>query len=216
MLSSTYQMSSDANSRAAEIDPENRLSWRWNVRRLEAEAIRDALLAVGGTLDRRMGGSLLTVKDRAYFFDHTSRDGTAYDSPRRSIYLPIVRNHLYDLFQLFDFADPSVTSGDRATTTVAPQALFLMNSDLILQAARDLASGLLGGPERDDADRLLRLYESAYGRPPTPDELRRAVAFLGRFDRTLGTEADTESRRLGAWQALCQVILASNEFLTIR
>jgi len=214
-------MASDDNSRAAQIDPENRLCWRMNVRRLEAEEIRDSLLAIGGSLDRRLGGSLLTVKNRAYFFDHTSKDATTYDSLRRSIYLPVVRNHLYDVFQLFDYADPSVTSGDRATTTVAPQALFMINGDLVLQAARNLAAGLLEESALDDAGRIVRLYENAYGRPPAAAESRRAAAYLDRFARALQAEneagdADADTRRLEAWQALCQVILASNEFVFIR
>ncbi len=215
MLSSTYQMSSAENSRAAQVDPENRLFWRMNLQRLDADAIRDALLAVSGTLDTKMGGSMLHVKNRAYFFDHTSRDSTDYGSRRRSVYLPIVRNHLYDMFQLFDYADPSVTNGDRASTTVAPQALFMLNSDLVVQSARDLAAGLLNGSEGDDAARVVRLYETAYGRPPSDAELKRASNYLGRFDRALGP-AEAEKARLGTWQALCQVILASNEFLYIR
>ena len=228
MLSNTYQMSSlDGDPRGAQVDPENRLFRRMNVRRLEAEAIRDALLAVAGTLDRTMGGSLLAVKNRAYFFDHTSRDTTAYDSRRRSVYLPVVRNHLYDMFELFDSPDASVTNGDRATTTVAPQALFMMNSDLVLQAARDAATGLIAVPDLDDAGRISRLYETAFGRPPSPVELKRAVAYLDRFGDAAGARAGTvpggadadsrgEACRLDAWQALCQVILASSEFITIR
>jgi hypothetical protein len=219
MLSSTYQMASDDNSRAAQVDPENRLCWRRNIQRLEAEAIRDALLAVAGTLDRRMGGSLLTIKNRDYFFNHTSRDGTTYDSPRRSVYLPVVRNHLYEVFQLHDSADPSVTTGDRATTTVAPQALFMLNGELVVQAARDLATSLLGRRDLDDAGRIARLYEEAYGRPAEPGELRRATGYLERFTQRLQGEQSAineNSLRLGAWQALCQVILASNEFVFIR
>jgi hypothetical protein len=219
MQSSTYQMASDDNSRAAQIDPENRLCWRMNVLRLEAEAIRDALLAVAGTIDRRMEGSLLTIKNRDYFFNHTSRDGTTYDSLRRSIYLPVVRNHLYEVFQLHDYADPSVTTGDRATTTVAPQALFMLNGELVIQAAHDLAARLLASGDLDDSGRIVRLYEDAYGRPPDPAESRRATVYLGRFAQRLLAEdhaADAGSVRLGAWQALCQVILASNEFVFIR
>ncbi len=217
LLSNTYQMSNDFNPDAARVDPENRLLWRMNVRRLEAEPIRDALLAVSGRLDRRMGGSLLTVENRAYFFDHTSRDATNYDNPRRSVYLPIVRNHLYDMFQLFDATDASVTDGDRATTTVAPQALFLLNSDLALQSSLDLAAHLLERPDLDDAGRIRRLYALAYGRPPSPAESRRALAFLERFERTLRDEDGAPNdARLGAWQALCQAVLASNEFVTIR
>ncbi|AMV40032.1 PSD1 and planctomycete cytochrome C domain-containing protein [Planctomyces sp. SH-PL62] len=222
MLSATYQMSSDADPQALQKDPEDRLYWRWDVRRLEAEEIRDALLAVSGALDETMGGSLLQVENRAYFFDHTSRDKTGYDTRRRSLYLPIVRNHLYDMFQLFDSTDANVMNGDRATTTVAPQALFMMNSDLVIQSARELAADLLARPESDDADRLRRLYQRTYGRTPTTDESRRDLAFLDRFERlphdgpggSGGSKG--EPSRPEAWQALCQVILASNEFVYIR
>ncbi len=83
---------------AARIDPENRLGWRMNVRRLEAEPIRDAVLAVSGTLDATMGGSMLHVKNREFLFNHTSQDNTKYESRRRSLYLPVIRNHQYDMF----------------------------------------------------------------------------------------------------------------------
>lgn len=215
MLSSTYQMSSADSPTAERIDPENRMFWRVDVRRLEAEPIRDALLAVGGKLDRTIGGSLLRVKNRDYFFDHTSRDNTDYSSPRRSIYLPVVRNHLYDMFELFDYPDASVTNGDRATTTVAPQALLMMNSELVLQSSANLAAVLLSRPELDDAGRIALLHEIAYGRPPSPDESRRASAYLGRLGQTLGENHD-QAQRVAAWQALCQVILASNEFIYVR
>jgi hypothetical protein len=212
MLSNTYQMASDENSRARQLDPENQLCWRMNVQRLEAESIRDALLAVSGTLDRHMGGSLLLIKNRGYFFDHTSRDGTRYDSRRRSVYLPVVRNHLYDVFELFDFADASTPNGDRATTTVAPQALFMLHGEPVLDAAAALAASLLSRPDLDDAGRIARLYETAYGRPPDARESRRAALYLERFARTLPSGSSTEA----VWQALCQVILASNEFIFIR
>jgi hypothetical protein len=216
LLSATYQMSAAYDPRAAEIDPEVRLLWRFAPRRLEAEAIRDALLAVAGTLDPTLGGSLLTVKNRDYFFDHTSKDVTRYDSPRRSVYLPVVRNHLFDAFDLFDYSDAGVVNGDRATTTVAPQALFLMNGELVAQAARDLASGLLDDATPDDAGRAGRLYRRAYGRPAKPEELARAGAFLDRFDRGLADRVpDAGERRRLAWQALCQAVLASNEFIHI-
>ncbi|MDR3638345.1 MAG: PSD1 and planctomycete cytochrome C domain-containing protein [Isosphaeraceae bacterium] len=216
MLSSTYRMSSDDNPAAARVDPENRLLGRMNRRRLEAEAIRDALLAVGGPLDPTMGGSLLQVKNRAYFFDHTSRDTTGYDTGRRSVYLPVVRNHLYDMFDLFDSTDASVTNGDRATTTVAPQALFMLNGDLVLRSARALAAGLLDRPGLDDAGRVALLYERAYGRPPSDEESKRAATYLERLGRVLAGEGKGPITRLDVWQALCQVVLASNEFLTIR
>ncbi|WP_152054044.1 PSD1 and planctomycete cytochrome C domain-containing protein [Tautonia marina] len=219
MGSSTYQMSSAFNPKAAAIDPENRLLWRMPVRRLEAEAIRDALLAVGGRLDRQVGGSLLTVENRGYFFNHTSKDLTNYDTNRRSLYLPIVRNHLYDVFQLFDASDASVPVGDRQSTTVAPQALFLMNSDLVLQVASDLAADLLDHQDWDDAARIASLYERAYARPPSDEESARALAAIERLAEAWqsdGNARDEEALRRESWTALCQVILAANEFVYIR
>jgi hypothetical protein len=219
MGSSTYQMSSDPDPMAAAVDPENALLWRMPIRRLEAEAIRDTLLAVGGRLDRQVGGSLLTVENRGYFFNHTSKDLTNYDTNRRSLYLPIVRNNLYDVFQLFDSSDASVPVGDRESTTVAPQALFLMNSDLVLRVASDLAADLLARGDRDDAGRIALLYERAYARPPSAEETARALAAI---DRLAGAwqsgegAMDEEALRRESWTALCQVILAANEFVYIR
>jgi len=214
MISNTYQLSAKYDPKAAEVDPENQLHWRFSPRRLEAEAIRDALLAVSGTLDPTMAGSLLQVENRAYFFDHTSKDGTKYDTRRRSVYLPIVRNHLFDVFDLFDYSEAGVSNGDRATTTVAPQALFMMNSELVAQAAHDLASDLLACSTVDDAERIRRLYVRAYGRPPKPAEITRAIAFLSRYSRGLSAmEPVSRERLILAWQALCQTILASNEFV---
>jgi cytochrome c553/mono/diheme cytochrome c family protein len=217
LLSSTYQMSSVHDSRAAERDPDNRLHWRASVRRLEAESIRDALLVVSSQLDPAMGGSLLHVKNRDYLFDHTSIDKTRYDSRRRSVYLPVIRNHLYDLFQLFDFPDSTVPNGDRATTTVAPQALFLLNSELIGQASESLASRLLKEKKGDDASRIQQLYALAYGRPATARESTRAREILQETEGLQrAREPDGAKRRLQAWACLCQIVLAANEFIYVK
>jgi hypothetical protein len=216
LLSSTYQMSSAHDADGARIDPDNRLLWRMNVRRLEAEAIRDNLLAVGGTLDRTMGGSLLHVANRGYLFDHTSKDATQYDRPRRSLYLPVIRNNLYAVYQLFDATDATVSNGDRATTTVATQALFAMNSELAMQASEHLAARLLARADLDDSGRARLLYEIAYSRPPTTRELARARAAVAGFEEDLRpTQPDAGKRRLQAWACFCQVILAANEFVYV-
>jgi hypothetical protein len=217
MLSSTYQMSSTPDPKTAEADPENRMHGRANVRRLEAEAIRDALLAVSGTLDRSMGGSLLHVKNREYLFDHTSRDLTSYDSPRRSIYLPVVRNNVYDVFQLFDFPDPAVPNGDRATTTVAPQALFLLNSSWTMKTCDEMAESLLKDANLDDAGRVRRLYLKAYGREASEVETAKALALVRDVERAVqAKESNRDRRRSIAWSSLCQVVVAANEFVYVR
>lgn len=216
VLSSCYQMSSRAETTALERDPDNRLHSHANLQRLEAEAIRDSLLVMGGLLDLAQGGSLLQVKNREYFFDHTSRDMTRYDSRRRSVYLPVVRNHLYDLFQLFDFPDSSVPNGNRDTTTVAPQALFLLNSDLVLQASEGFASRLLA-LEIENRDRIQLLYRRALGRDATGRDLERAGEILGQMDQILMPKnSDANKRRLQCWTFLCQIVLASNEFIYLR
>jgi cytochrome c553 len=205
MTSEVYQRSGGADLRALELDPENRLHWRRDVRRLEAEAIRDSMLAVSGTLDRTFGGSLLTVKNREFLFDHTSKDRSTYDVRRRSIYLPVIRNHLYDLFQLFDSTDATVLSGDRATSTVSPQALFLMNSDWVASLSAAMAARLIKAEPSREA-RLSRLFREAYGRTPSEEESRRMLRFV----------EDGRTPEAEAWQSLCQAILSSSEFIYVR
>jgi hypothetical protein len=217
MLSATYQMSSSHDAKAATADPDNRLLWRANVRRLEAEAIRDSLLATGGLLDRTPGGPALThVKNRDYLFDHTSKDKTTYASDRRSVYLPVIRNNLYDVFQLFDAPDAAVPNGDRATTTVPTQALFFMNSDLATRAADALAGRLLAKVDLDDVGRVRLLFALAYGRPPTDQEVKHVTAGVAAFEKEFATEPDAAKRRRKAWAAVCQAVLAGNEFIYIQ
>lgn len=216
MLSSTYAMSCARDARAAIVDPDNRLLWRANPRRLEAEEIRDALLAVGGLLDRTVGGPTLThVKNREFVFDHTSKDKTTYASDRRSIYLPVIRNNLYDVFQLFDATDAAVPNGDRATTTVPTQALFFLNSRLAARAADALAGRLLAAPHRTDDDRVRFLFALTYGRLPTEIEAERVRNSVAAFESEFAAESNALERTQRAWAAVCQTVLASNEFIFI-
>jgi hypothetical protein len=196
-------------------DPDNLLLWHFPIRRLEAESLRDAWLAVSGQLDTAMGGSLLHVANREFLFDHTSKDNTRYDSRRRAAYLPVIRNHMYDLFQLFDATDATVPSGDRASSTVSTQALFMLNSPLVLECARALASEALQIP--DDTQRVQRLYSRCFSRPATGRETERAAAFVSDFIGGLpdGT-ADQDAARREAWLALCHTLMCSNEFLYVR
>jgi hypothetical protein len=214
MLSAAYQMSTAYDERAAALDPENRLWWRMNRRRLEAEAIRDSILAVAGTLDPAMGGSLLPTANRKYVTSTASVNPRIYESPRRSIYLPVVRSALYDVFQAFDFADPSTLAGRRDTTTVAPQALFMLNSAFVLQQTKALATTLLADDRLDDSERIGRLYEAALARLPTAEETSRGLAFIERYRQALAAQPlRPEESRLRAWQTFCRAILASNEFV---
>lgn len=218
MLSSTYQMSTAWNERAALADPENRLLWRMNRRRLEVEALRDSLLAISGRLDNKSGGTVLPIANHAYV------TGTAsfyppgmYDAPIRSVYLPVVRSALYDVFQAFDFADPSVLNGRRDTTTVAPQALFMMNSNLVADQTRVLAGTLLSRTDLDDHARVDLLYQTAYSRPPSAAETARGLQFIEAYSVQAAGEQklSPDESRLHGWQALCRAVLAANEFIYV-
>jgi hypothetical protein len=213
LSSATYQQGSGFGVQGS-VDPENRLFGRANVRRLEAEAVRDALLAVSGQLDAQMGGSLLTVKNRGYFFDHTSKDMTDYSSRRRSLYLPVVRNNVYVVFQLLDFPDPAIPSGDRSTTTIAPQALLMLNSDLMIDAAANLADRVLANADKNEV-RFRNLYEIAYGRPAMTAEIVAGTEFVAAAEKSI-TATEPSQRQREVWSALCQTILAANEFVYVK
>ncbi len=214
MLSSAYQMSCANDSKAMEIDPDNRLCWRMNRQRLDAEPFRDAILAVSGKLDLAMGGSLLTTGDNDYVTNDQSANQAQYGSPRRSIYLPVIRNALFDMFQAFDFGDPSMTHAFRTSTTVAPQALYVMNSPFVIEQSRSFAQRAMTHEAKSDAERIEWAYEQALGREPTSFETVRANNFLIQYESMLtSTVKDPAMRRTKAWQSLCQVLFASNEFI---
>jgi hypothetical protein len=212
MLSGTYQMSTAFDETAAGLDPENRLLWRRNRQRLEAEAIRDSLLAMSGHLDRTMRGSLFTGANRAYVPGYPNTTYDTYDSKRRSVYLPVIRSDVYNVLQAFDFPDPSTPTGERAATTVAPQALFMMNSKLVEQEAARMAEELLRRPDLDDAGRVETLFLRVLGRSATITERERGFDFIRRVESARQGAMD---RRLRAWQSLCRVLVASNEFLYV-
>ena len=215
LMSNTYQQASTPSTELVSHDPENRLFGRAEVRRLESEAVRDALLTISGQLDFTMGGSLLKIKNRAYFFDHTSKDLTTYDSLRRSIYLPVVRNNVFDMFQLLDFPDPAVSNSNRSTTVVASQALLMLNSDFVMLAAKDFADRLLT-ESSDENQRLSQLYVIAFGREPTADERQADRVFLAKMAQSQSTKPDSDKRRRQVWATLCHVVLASNEFMYVK
>jgi len=220
MTSSTYRMSSDFDAASSQADPTNSRLWRFPVKRLEAEAIRDSVLAVSGMLDHSMGGSLLPVENRKFLFDHTSKDLTEYDAHVRSVYLPVVRNNLYDFFQLFDYNDASVSNGNRQSTTVAPQALYMMNSPLVDEASCQIVHQLLASNPSIQSQ-VQQLYLQLLGRPATREELTRARQYYTLFLKTADAETtmtteSASSPEFDALKLLVHSILSSNEFIYIR
>jgi hypothetical protein len=182
VTSATYRQSSRPSVEALEADPENNLLAQMPRRRLEAEAVRDALLAVSGTLDRRVGGPSVFpdlppgVETRGGW----TRSANASDRNRRTLYVFVRRNLRYPLLDAFDAPDTNTTCPERNVSVNAPQALMLLNSDLILDQARALAGRLYReSPDRNDKFGLVRrAYRLAFGREPDADESSRGVAFL--------------------------------------
>ena len=217
LLTETYQMSTAWNERAAEVDPENRLHWRHIRQRMEAEVLRDSLLAVTGNLDLTMGGApMKTTPFQNLGLEGTARKPELYQSNRRSIYLPVLRSAVYDLFQAFDYPDPAILNGDRGTTTVAAQALFMLNSDLVDDSAKRLANSILSAADSNDRRRLEQLSHTICGRAPSSDEVQDWEAFLILYENAESISGETrQNRRRMAWEGLCRALLSSNEFVYV-
>jgi hypothetical protein len=207
VLSRTFQMSSDSNAPLAtagrgvggegqKVDPENRLLWRQNRRRLDAESLRDAMLSVSGKLDRTVYGNNIkkgTTVERDY----------AFEDMRRSIYAPVFRNRLLELFEVFDFPDPNMVVGRRNVSTVPTQALYLMNNPFVMAQAKHTAAGLLKKESLNDTQRLELIYRTALGRAPTEREQKAALDYVA----SAGV-----SERAAAWERLCQTVFACLDF----
>jgi len=188
-----------AVTKAAKADPENRLLWRMNRRRLEAECIRDTILSVSGELQPGTGGPTIAPGTTAdYAYKHTSK--------QRSVYLPVLRNALSELFEVFDFPDTSRVTGQRNVTTVAPQSLFLLNHPFVMEQARHFADRLLAKSGLNDRARVEEAYRLALGRQPAEGELRVALRYLGE------PAVSSNGERLQAWAQLCHSIFASLDF----
>jgi cytochrome c553 len=212
VTSSTYRQSTLTTAEMAAHDPANQWYGCAPVRRLEAEAIRDSLLTVSSRIDMEIGGSLLKVKNRDYFFDHTSIDKTDYSSTRRSLYLPVLRNNVHDVFQLLDFPDPSVATGSRAATTIAPQALLMLNSPLVIDSSLSMAKRL-NREANDDVARIALGYRLCFGRPASEQEIAEGKQLLAELRTAFASDPASDEKALAAF---CQTLLASNEFIYLR
>jgi hypothetical protein len=202
VLSRAYGLDSTYDPHNFDADPDNALVWRMSKRRLEAEAVRDALLFVGGrlTAEPPIGSALArTGEGHAMFLRQSGLDAS---DTHRSVYLPVIRDQVLESLALFDFADPSLVTGERATTTSPAQALYFMNSPFVIRQAEALAERVCVD-EKDDARRVERAYRLALARPPTVGEQDRALAFLRDF---VGDSVRDP------WPVFCQALFASAEF----
>jgi hypothetical protein len=229
-LSRAYRQQSEvdeASRQALTADPENRYLWRMSPRRLDAEMLRDAVLAVSGELRLVPGGQALAPEfiENVGGLNPTDVNPISFslskfrDEQRhvRTIYLPVVRSSEQrgpaDVLNFFDFAQPARISGYRPTTTVASQALFLLNGPLLKEAAQKLATSLLVDPRlTTDEERIAALYLRMLNHPATADDVALAREFVAAAgDTANGTDATADKSAL--WQRLIHALLASNEFL---
>jgi hypothetical protein len=209
VLSSAYQMSSRPDARADAADPEDLLLHRMRVRRLEGEAIRDAMLAVSGRLDGRAYGPPVPVY-LTPFQEGRGRpeNGLLDGAGRRSIYLAVHRNFLPAFLLAFDTPTPFSTVGRRTVSNVPAQALILLNDPFVHQQAEVWARQVLARPGTA-RERITRMYAGAFGRPPAEDELSACREFLHRRAELNRGSPD----EVAAWAALAHVLFNTKEFI---
>ncbi len=219
MLSRAYQMSSTHDASNYSIDPGNKHRWRMDQRRLDAEAIRDAMLAVAGVLDPYPvdGSPVARVREDRQGMVQLFTQLSTQPYPYRSIYLPIIRDQIPDFLGVFDFPDASLVNGQRDTTNVPSQSLFLMNNAQAIALA-DAFAKRLGEYDGSPLERLTHAYHLAFSRSPTSEELAAIRGFWMDFPNKLQTVANkttAEGRKraeLLALTSFCQALFASAEF----
>jgi hypothetical protein len=213
LLSTAYRQSSRATpeqaARAVTADPQNKLLHRQNVRRLEAEAIRDAMLAVSGRLDRAVGGAGVLP----HLTEHQVGRGKPASGPldgngRRSLYLAVRRNFLNPMFVAFDYPTPFTAIGRRTVSNVPAQALVMLNNPFVIQQAGLWSRRVLAEPNRSADDRVGRMYQAAFGRDPSAEERATAAAFVADLTREYGTPEK-------AWADLAHALFNAKEFIFV-
>jgi len=212
MLSNTYQQSTKYDAAAAKVDPQNKLLWRYNRHRLEGEAIRDSILEVSGRLNLKMGGPGVfpplppgVVTRGGWKTESDSSEGE-----RRSVYVFVRRNTRYPMFEVFDMPDTHESCARRNTTITAPQALELLNNDLVVEWSRAMAARVMNDSGLTPEAEVDRAWKLAYSRLPSAEERASALKFM---DRQLGL-LDKPSRS-AAMADLCHMLLNSNEFVYV-
>jgi hypothetical protein len=212
VLSRTFALSSRADDSGLVIDPDNRWLWRAHRRRLEPEALRDAMLSAAGELDLTPRESTVSyLGDQATAVgDNKIRRRT--DFPCRSVYLPVIRNDLPELFNVFDFANPHASTGLRPQTMVATQGLFMLNDGSVMTTAEATARRLLANRSLDDDDNTVdALFELATSAPAAADERAEILAFIRQFTLQK-TGSGEQNADLQAWSQACQALFASSHF----
>jgi hypothetical protein len=218
LLSNTYQQSSASQEAAAKVDPDNKLLWRYSRHRMEAEAIRDSMLFVSGTLNPQMGGpgvfpkvpkGVLTELSATAAAGGWATEKDPAQVNRRSVYIFVRRNLRYPMLQAFDNANSFESAHTRTNSVTATQALDLLNDDLLIDWASAFAERVRGQEETAGTPtQINRAFRLAYGREAKADELEAAAGFIAKQSTVAGSRAK-------ALIDFCHTLLASNEFLYV-
>ena len=230
VLSRTYQLGSAFDEKSFAADPENTLVWRMSKRRLDAECIRDAILATSQQLQLQppIGSPVALAGDGPVSRPRRGGSDVAINAATnvRSVYLPIIRNLLPEALDAFDFAEPSLVTGARETTNVPSQALFLLNSEFVATQARLLGQRVVasypggpnGGASANLDERVTYAYWLVFSRPPDAVERTAAMTFFGKFPAAW-SKGDKSAPGLrnaaaatAAWTSFCRALFASAEF----
>ena len=212
VLSRSFAMSSRHDDAGHSFDPDNRLLWRAHRRRLDPEALRDAMLSAAGKLELTpMDSTVWYLGDQATAVgDNKNRRRTDFSC--RSVYLPVIRNDLPELFDVFDFADPHATTGMRSRTMVATQGLFILNDDSVMAAAEATARRLLANKSTGGQEAVVdRMFELVLSKRATEEDRIELLAFIGETEKRLTEEGDTDAD-LHAWSIACHALFASSRF----
>ena len=209
MLSKTYRLSSERSEASELQDPTNTLLHRANIRRLQGEAVRDAILTVSGALNTQQFGPPVPVHLTAFMQGRgrPGTDGPLDGSGRRSIYIAVNRNFLSPFMQAFDVPNPVTTTGKRTTSNVPAQALIMLNNEFVNQQAGRWADILLKS-ETDPAKILAKAWFQLFGRPATEPQMNAILQFAAK-----GTDAAGDTITLESLTEICHALLNAKEFL---
>lgn len=208
MLSRVYQLSSQGNAVNEAKDADNRLLWRMNMRRLELEPIRDAMLAIGGTLQAGPPPGFQIAGSGGKGKYGRTRALMGVEAPYRTVYLPVLRTLLPEIYGVFDFPDPAQIMGRRDVTTVATQSLFLMNSAFVQRVSYAAADRLLREKSLNETGRIRLAYLRLLTRQPDDSE----IALAGSFMNGLKPPPNERNPELYRWAAFVQAFMAGGEF----
>jgi hypothetical protein len=208
VLSHTYRMSSAVQPMSFKTDPQNELYWRMNARRLEMEVVRDAMLVAAGQLSfqRPDGIQLAGIGGKGRWGETRSLLGI--HEPYRTVYLPVLRSLLPEMYSTFDFPNPTQIQGRRDVTTVAPQALFLMNNELTSDCAQSAAMRLMKDSNGNVPDGIRLVYIRLLSRMPDNNEIKASLQLLN----SLNPPASEKNPNMYRWSVLIQALMISGEF----